>query len=215
MSPIYLSALLTIAFFVLLVVEFMLPTGGMAGLAAAASIGAALVVLYGENPSYAAGLAVAITLVTPPMVASLIRIWPRTPLGRRILNRRRDDPETAKNIPKTRDGRPLDRLVGQTGVALTDLLPGGTIMLPADEGDRDGIGRTKTAAVSESGSINRGERVRVVSIRNRRAHVIKVEPHVDDHVENDDRITTAPANGEPSQPRQPASPEFDLDTLDD
>lgn len=189
----WFSFLLLVAFYVLLAAEFFLPTGGTAGFGAAAAIIAAIVIAVAADPRWAIAIVAFGLLTTPPLVAALIRIYPRTPIGRRILNRRREDPLAVAPAATTRSGRTLQSLVGQTGIAVSDLLPSGLARIDGEKVD----------AVSIGVPIDAGETIIVVGIENRH---LQVKPHVP---------AAEPESAEADQMLSPPSLEGNLDSLAD
>jgi hypothetical protein len=75
-----------------------------------------------------------IVITTPVFILFLIRIWPYTPVGRRMLNIR---PGETADLPRktTSKGTPLDDLIGQHGVAKNNLLPSGMILVNGENID--------------------------------------------------------------------------------
>ena len=163
----YYSIILLILFYFLLVIEFFLPTGGLLGAAALATLVAAVLIAFSH--SVTAGVAVtAIALVTTPMVfMGLVKLWPQTPIGRRMLNRRPGEPNPAGPPKRTAKGTPLQDLVGRIGVARTNLLPSGLVLIDSQKLD----------AISTGMPIDAGTRV---IITNTDAGIIHVRAAADD-----------------------------------
>lgn len=185
MSLIY-AVLLLLLFYFLLVLEFFLPTGGMIGAAALAALVASVLVAFSH--SVAAGVTILlIALATTPIIfLMMVRIWPHTPIGRRMLNRRPG--ELKEIVPKrTSRGTPLEELVGRIGIAKTDLLPSGLVTIDSQKLD----------AVSIGMPIDAGSRVIVTKTDTGKIHV---RAALDDESED-----------EAEEPRSPASLEFDLE----
>ena len=160
----WFAILCWVAFYVLISLEMLLPTGGMAGLAAAAALIASAVVAWEYGPLWSAGILGVTTVTMPPLFGAMVRLWPRTKLGQRILNVRDDEPVAAMPTPTTRDGRPLAELIGLRGVAVSDLMPDGLVRI---EGHR-------VNAISEAAVIDRGQTVEVVGMSDRQLWVRRV-----------------------------------------
>jgi membrane-bound ClpP family serine protease len=128
------------AFYLFLIAEFMIPSGGILGVAAAGMLITAIVIAFSH--SLAAGAAViAFTLVTTPLVLmGTIRAWPHTPMGRRMLNRRPGEEAPRGPVRTTSQGVPLDALLGRVGVAKTNLLPGGLVIIDGERLDAVSLG---------------------------------------------------------------------------
>lgn len=213
-------------FYFFVAVEMFLPTAGMAGVLAAVMIVVAIFKAWTIHPTYAVTLMGFWILTTPPLLWTLVRIWPRTPIGRRVLNRRDDDPPTHRPPPSTRGGRPLLELIECQGVAVTDLLPSGYARV---EGE-------KVAAVSDAGSIDSGSTIRVVGVRDRSLVVLpcRAEIHEPTSIPGEGFSPTSPLSSPPPSPgfgshlpipddsvsegsvnRSPAALEIDLDDVAD
>ena len=146
------SIALLILFFILLVAEFLIPSAGMVGAAAAVAGCSAIAIAF--THSHAAGFAViaVITLATPVILYAMVQYWPHSPIGRVILNRRPgqiDEPTESR----LRTGQRRKELIGRIGVARTHLLPGGQVLI-------DDI---RVDAVSDGTPIDAGTQVVVIS----------------------------------------------------
>jgi membrane-bound ClpP family serine protease len=134
MNHLFYSIFLLLIFYIVLIGEFLLPTGGILGaIAFAAFVGS---VVFAFKSSTLAGICVTsfIVITTPVFILCLIRIWPYTPVGRRMLNIR---PGETADLPRktTSKGTPLDDLIGQHGVAKNNLLPSGMILVNGENID--------------------------------------------------------------------------------
>ena len=134
MNHLIYSILLLLIFYIVLIGEFLLPTGGILGAIAFASFVGSVVFAF--KFSTLAGICVTsfIVITTPVFIVFLIRIWPYTPVGRRMLNVR---PGETADLPRktTSKGTPLDDLIGQHGVAKNNLLPSGMILVNGENID--------------------------------------------------------------------------------
>ena len=141
---------LLLLFFVLLVLELFIPSGGRLGIAAAAALIAAIVI--GFLHSFTAGglILISVSLLAPLVISIALRVWPRTAIGRRMLNiDPADDDDRRGEVEAARS-----KWIGKVGVAKIDLLPNGVI----------DIGGARIDAVSLSGVIDRGAHVEVVNV---------------------------------------------------
>ena len=123
-----------------------------------------------------------------------MQIWPHTPIGRRILNLRPGKRERRVTNHLTRDGGPLDGLIGKRGVAKTELLPSGLVVIEDHKYD----------AISYGEPIEQGSKVAVASITAGKIHVRLVtedEGQQPGHVSSDGV-------------QSPAALELPLDSLD-
>lgn len=132
---------------VFLAAELLLPTHGLLGVIGAAGIIAALVVCFVINLWLGMGVFLG-TVVAMPFVGSYaVRLWPRTPLGRRLVLQ-----PIAPTAPEPTVA------IGQEGVTASELRPGGVC----------DFGRERLEVFSEQGMIPAGAAVRVVAIQDNR-----------------------------------------------
>lgn len=136
----WFALLLMVVFYVLVAAEFFLPTAGLAGVGAVATLVTSIVVAWQQSITWAFVLFGIAVISTPPLLGGLVQIYPRTPLGKRILNRRPNDPLAQAPRATTRSGRDVETLVGQIGIAKTDLLPSGWIVIDGEKIDALSVG---------------------------------------------------------------------------
>ena len=135
----------------LLVAELFLPTHGVLGVG---GLGAAVVAVFlctRLNPWAGLGLTVALVAVTPLLWAAWLKIWPKTPVGRRMI--------LTASAPRPPEA-PVH--VGQVAVTVSELRPMGVCEL------EDG---TRVEAQSEHGIVPPGTPVRVIAVANNRPTV--------------------------------------------
>ncbi len=138
---------------ILLVAEFFLPTHGLLGILGGLSIVGSIVVCFAIHFWLGFGVAMMGMVATPLLWAWLIRVWPRTPVGRRIVL-----PPVETTAP------PLRVRIGQGGVAVSELRPTGVCEFAGQ----------RIEAMSEYGIIAAGRNVVVVSLDNRRPIVQEI-----------------------------------------
>lgn len=159
MEPAYWVMLLVLSGFILMVLEFFVPSAGSLGGLAAISLIAAIVMAY--SISTAAGtLVLLLVLVGVPLVlAGMIKVWPYTPIGRRLFL----NPSALPDDPVEAD---LKQYVGRVGVATTPMLPAGMIR----------IERATFDAVADGEAVEKGEKVVVKGVRMKRLIIRKLDP---------------------------------------
>lgn len=164
--PLYYAVGLLVLFYLLIIVEFFLPSGGLVGVGAAAAALAAIVIAFSHSPTTGGSMLLVVAASTPVLFVFLMRLWPYTPIGRQILNRMpgMTDPPVAER--KTARGTPLRELVGRVGVAKTNLLPSGVVV----------VEEQKLDAVSLGMPIDAGTPVIVARIQGGRVQVRPAEP---------------------------------------
>ena len=115
---------------------------------------------YGEgSDTWSANpLASAAVLATPTVVILLLKWWPHTPIGRRVLLQVPSSEDVVPDSPKRRE---LQSLVGKVGRARSVMLPSGAVEIEGQVID----------AVSEGMPIDPGQNVEVVEVRGTRVVV--------------------------------------------
>ncbi|QDT11096.1 NfeD family protein [Planctomycetes bacterium K23_9] len=181
-------------FFVCLVAEFFVPSAGLIG--AAAFVAAIVAILSAFGHSLMAGVVVSgvVVVSTPLILYFMIRMWPHTPIGRRILNRKPGQ-RFSRQFPTLDDGTPLSELVGRVGVAMSDLLPSGRVLIDGQKLD----------AVSIGMPIDSGANVIVTNIVSRKIQVRIANP-------SEQQQPPEAVGGETGSPEVLES--FDLESLD-
>ena len=121
MEPLYLSIILICAGIAVVLGELFLPTAGILGVIAAICFVSGIVV--GFNVSFATGMIMMIITLTmlPLLFVLMVKVWPHTPIGKRILIKRADSPDDV--LPKDGYLDELRGMVGQLRIAKTKMLP--------------------------------------------------------------------------------------------
>ncbi len=191
--PYLWAGLLLLTAIGLIVLELIVPSAGLLSISAlAAAIGAVVIV-----SSYKGAMAGTVfflgTCVTLGLgVIAAIRWWPYTPIGRRVLNLPPHSEDGLADEPRFHSRQ---NLVGQRGVTVTKMMPGGVVS----------IGDEVCDAISQGGAIEEGAPVRVVSVNGTRV-LVREEPSVASHLTGESAISsTQPEESESS----PASSPFE------
>ncbi|WP_165226564.1 NfeD family protein [Aquisphaera insulae] len=135
----------------LILLEFLIPSGGVIGICSLACL--ALCLWYAFSSSLGLGAAfILVDLVAIPVTVSLaFSLWSRTPLGRRFFLR----PPTREEIEDTTAEARLDGLIDRQGRVLTPLRPCGHVEVDGRRLD----------ALAEEGFLPAGTSVRIVRVR--------------------------------------------------
>ena len=159
----YTALVLLLVGLFLLSLELFVPSAGILGIVAGCLIVAAVVTGFMVDMQTGLLMMVFSMLVVPAMLFLMIKAWPHTPIGRKILT----DEKTLTDILPIGDfyDKVAD-LVGKTGVAKSKMLPSGQIVIDGEKYD----------AVSDGFAIEAGDSVQVVSVKQNRIHV---QPVVD------------------------------------
>src|SRR5690606_12673605 len=133
------------------IAEFMLPTGGALGVMAMIALVAAAI--CGFLVSGSTGLMILLVqgVAIPSLLYAAIRIWPHTPMGRRMLlpvNLRSQDVLPDNEIYRRRE------MIGKIGLAKSAMLPSGAILIDGQIYD----------ALAQGVPIDPGTPVRVVAV---------------------------------------------------
>lgn len=139
---------------VMLVIEVFVPTAGILGITAAITALIGVVCLWRYNEYYGAGGLVATVIVGPTIGYYGLKLYRHTPLGRKMIGVPNEEEVEAKQRAEDALRDAEQALVGQEGVALTELRPVGMIQ----------IGDQRLDALAEVMYIQRGSRVRVVGV---------------------------------------------------
>ena len=135
---------------VLMTLELFLPSGGLLGLSAAAAFVAAIVIGFLHSFTTGCAILILVGLGVPAFIWLGLKIWPRTPLGRKMLNIDHDQDA----LRREQEEQTRTRWVGKRGSATMDLLPNGRIEV-------EGI---SLDVISVAGVIERGQAVEIINV---------------------------------------------------
>jgi membrane-bound serine protease (ClpP class) len=153
MSILFWCIVLVLLGFGLIVLEFLLPSGGILGALATASLLAAILLGFWTDVRLGAGIFIAVACLLPVFFYAAMRIWPSTPLGRAIIN----DPSDHQS-EELDEVSALKALIGAVGLARNPMTPSGAVRLRGKNYD----------AVSNGGFVDAGQAVKVVGIEMKR-----------------------------------------------
>ena len=138
----------------LVVVEVLVPSGGIIGILSAGLAIAGVVCLFRYSTTWGLTGALLVLVGGPALFVFALNMLPSTPTGRAMLGE--IDPEQrAEAERKDREERErFASLVGAEGVALTDMRPVGTVRV---EGERH-------EATADTSYIRAGQKVRVTGV---------------------------------------------------
>lgn len=157
-----IALVLFIAALVIFVIDLLIPSGGILIGVTACLAFAAVIFAFRHSPTSGIWMLIATLSLAPIMMWVLIVVWPKTPLGRRMIVEP-TPPGDFVWADAAKSGN-VNALIGAEGVAETELLPSGQINISGElyEG------------FSETGPIEAGEHVRVVRIDVGRLVVTKI-----------------------------------------
>lgn len=143
-------ALLALAL-VVLGLELFVPSGGVLGITAAVLAVAGVVCLFKVDTKWGAIGGLFVLVMGPAALFVGLKIWPHTPMGRRVIGTPTDEELNARREAEEAERRRDAAMIGQEGTVLTDLRPVGTVEIAGRRYD----------ALSELMVVPRGARVRV------------------------------------------------------
>lgn len=204
--PMYYWSLLCIgAALIFLFVELFVPSAGAFGILGGVLLIVSIVLGFWYHLGFGVGVLLTILVAAPFLISIAVRIWPHTPIGKRILigDRRQEDV-----LPKGSHYSKISNQIGRTGVAKTKMYPSGFVLIDGQQFD----------AVSNGFPIEQGEPVQVVSVDGNRLCVQKIESEPrGDQASTDlaDPIATDPIDGTLERDLSPedVTPQSSSDTL--
>lgn len=161
----YTALILLLVAICLLTLELFLPTAGILGIFAGCLIVASVVAGFMVDIQSGLLMLVVSMIVVPAMLFLMIKVWPHTPIGRKILT---DEKTLTDILPKGDFYDNVVKLVGKTGTARSKMLPSGQIVIDGEKYD----------AVSDGFAIEAGDAVQVVSVKQNRIYVQPVSDSV-------------------------------------
>lgn len=145
----------------LIMAEVFIPSGGALSVLAACSVIGSVVFAFFESANVGLGFIGAVLVGTPIMLAVAFKLFPNTPIGRRMIATR---PELTDAERSAAVNARLEALVGQIGVANTMLRPSGSAEFSGDSFD----------VVTRGEMLEKGTRVQVVEVVGNRIVVKEV-----------------------------------------
>ena len=161
MSSIYWSVGLLLVGLLIVFLELFIPSAGVLGILAAICLISSIVIAFMHSVTTGLIVLVATLLAVPILLALMVKIWPHTPIGRRVMIGKMKAEEV---LPQTEAYTEVKTLVGQLGVAKTKMLPSGTVV----------INDKKYDALSDGFAIEAGQAIKVSAVKGNR---ILVQPY--------------------------------------
>jgi membrane-bound serine protease (ClpP class) len=151
-SYLTLGLALVAAGFLLLAAELFVPTGGVLFVLSVSSIAIGVALTFLHGPTAGLCTMVGVFVAAPVFATLVIKIWPRTPLGKRFFLTGPDESATVAALPVNQE---LEQLKGRIGRTLSDLRPAGVV-------DFDG---RRIDTITEGMMVAPGQWVRCVDVR--------------------------------------------------
>ena len=159
----------------LVCLEIFVPSAGLLGVLAAVAVVSSIVLAFMHSLAAGTLFLLVATIAVPIVVAIAIKSWPHTPIGKMLLIKRPEHEDEV--LPDTEEYHRRDRLVGKRGVAKTELLPSGDVVIDGQVYD----------AMSNGVVISAGQAVRVIDVNTQR---LVVRPLSDAEITAEKRLPT-------------------------
>lgn len=140
----------------LVCLEIFVPSAGLLGVLATVAVVSSIVVAFSHSLMLGTLMLLVATIAVPVVVALGIQWWPHTPIGKLLLIKRPASQDEV--LPDTEEYHRRDRLVGKRGMAKTELLPSGDVVVEGRVYD----------AMSNGVVISAGQAVRVIDVNTQR-----------------------------------------------
>ena len=96
------AVLLILVGLALAAMELFIPSGGVLAFLAVSALGGAIVLGFMQGSAVGLGILVVVMIGLPVTLILLFRVWPQTPIGRRILLRVQTSEDVLPDDPKQR-----------------------------------------------------------------------------------------------------------------
>ncbi len=167
MDPIYWSILLIGIGFVVVFLELFVPSAGTLGVLAGILLVSGIVVAFFHSLQAGAIVLLVTVLALPLLLALMVKVWPHTPIGRRIILGHMSAEEV---MPNSETYTEIQSLVGQLGTAKTKMLPSGIII----------VNDKKYDALSDGFAIEAGQPIKVSAVKGNHIIVQPFDGEIDD-----------------------------------
>jgi membrane-bound ClpP family serine protease len=147
----------------LVVIEVFIPSSGLIAITAAGCAIVGLVFLFRYSTAWGTSGMLAMLVLVPTAFGFALKVWPSTPMGRRMLGAKSPEEEEADRLAALKERQKQQSLIGAEGLVLTDLRPVGMIH----------VDNIRMEALAETGFIRAGTKVRVTVVE---SNQIKVRP---------------------------------------
>lgn len=162
MSYFAIAWLCLLAFMIVILLEMFLPTAGILFVLSVVLAVAAVIAGFMHSIYLGAAMVVILVVSLPVLFVLFSKIWPHTPLGRRLII---PAPTRESVLPPSAIDDALTQYKGAKAQVLSPMLPTGSIR----------IGDKTLVATCESGAVEPGQWVRVVKVQMNRLIVVPAE----------------------------------------
>jgi len=201
MSPILWSIALCLLGLMLILLDALVPSGGVLTVLGSSALIGSVVAAFLVGPAYGGGALFLEIMLLGGLIAALVKWWPHSPLGRRILIQPSD---RSAGVEDERM-KTLNTLIGATGVARSKMLLSGAVELDGQLYD----------AVSAGEAVDVGQKVRVVKVRARQLVVQPIADPADGPDASSERHGQLGTGTNPEDPLSRPIEELGLEPFDD
>ncbi len=149
------------------VLELFLPSAGILGILATVLILSSIVLGFTVGLKQGGLMLLLAVIAVPAVLALMVKVWPHTPLGKRILLK---DLKPEDVLPNSSHYTRRKDLAGRLGVAKTKMLPSGIVEVDGEKFD----------AISDEFAIEKGDPVKIISVRENRIYVQRYDGEIED-----------------------------------
>ena len=135
----------------LVIIEVFVPSGGLISLIATGCAVGGVYCLFRYSTMWGVIGICCVAVLGPLTFAFALRVWPSTPIGRRMMGEKAPEQREAERLGELREKERLASLVGAEGVVLADLRPVGIVL----------IGSERFNALADTSLIRAGTKVKV------------------------------------------------------
>lgn len=119
------------------VIELLVPSGGVLGVAALICALGAVAAAFRHSAGMGAAATGFLIVATPAAFWLFLKVFPYTPVGKRLIlsddATDSDEARLKRDHEKVNESTALSSLIGATGVAVTELRPGGTVRIDGQD----------------------------------------------------------------------------------
>jgi membrane-bound ClpP family serine protease len=172
MDPLSWALILLAAGFFVIFLELFIPSAGVLGIVAAVCLISGIVLGFMHSAMTGLTMMAGVLFSLPIMFAAMVKIWPHTPIGKRILI----GPQAREDVVPTGDYYDeIQSLIGRLGVAKTKMLPSGIVIIDGKKYD----------ALTDGLPVESGDTIKVAAIKGNRVIVSKFDGDPSDDGSNE------------------------------
>lgn len=151
MQPLTIAWILIACSAVLFALELFVPSGGIISAIGGLCLIAAVIASFFAGVKTGMIFSIGTTTAVALGLVFFLKVWPHTPVGRRIVMA----PQTEGEVIDAEQRESINQLVGSIGLAKTQMLPSGLVIINDETYD----------AVSEGMAIEPGNPIEVIAVR--------------------------------------------------